>query len=30
MKTYIKGNYIRSVFESNNGYKIGIIKIKFY
>jgi len=27
MKTYIKGNYIRSVFESNNGYKIGIIKI---
>src|SRR5574344_1395954 len=23
MKTYIKGNYLRSVFESTNGYKIG-------
>lgn len=27
MKNYIKGNYIRSVFESSNGYKIGIMKI---
>lgn len=27
MKTYIKGNYLRSVFESNNGYAIGLLKV---
>lgn len=28
MKTYIKGNYRRSIFESNNGYVIGLFKVK--
>ena len=28
MKTYIKGNYRRSIFESNNGYTIGLFKVK--
>ena len=28
MKKYIKGKYKRSIFESNNGYVIGLIKIK--
>ena len=27
MKTYIKGNYRRSIFESNNGYTIGLFKV---
>ena len=28
MKTYIKGNYRRSIFESENGYVIGLFKVK--
>ena len=28
MKKYIKGKYKRSIFKSNNGYVIGLIKIK--
>ena len=28
MKKYIKGKYKRSIFKSNNGYIIGLIKIK--
>ena len=28
MKKYIKGKYKRSIFESNNGYIIGLIKVK--
>lgn len=28
MKTYIKGNYRRSIFESDNGYTIGLFKVK--
>ncbi len=27
MKTYIKGNYRRSIFESGNGYVIGLFKV---
>ena len=27
MKSYIKGNYKRSLFESNNGYVIGLFKV---
>ena len=28
MKTYIKGNYRRSIFESDKGYIIGLFKVK--
>ena len=28
MKQYIKGKYTRSIFESNNGYIIGLFKVK--
>ena len=28
METYIKGTYKRSIFSSNDGYKVGLIKIK--
>ena len=28
MKNYIKGNYKRSIYESNNGYIIGLFKVK--
>lgn len=28
MKTYIKGNYRRSIFESDSGYVIGLFKVK--
>ena len=28
METYIKGTYKRCIFSSNDGYTIGLIKIK--
>ena len=28
MKTYIKGNYRKSIFESDKGYVIGIFKVQ--